>query len=112
MSSDHESAANHRDRDFVCVRRQLVSEPCRSCDAAKAARHQDQNRRAAMLSKAHHEGNRSEERNQHSETAMDPFLRRQEVRQDSRGRDQYGREKTMDDTEGRGPDPHPVRPFW
>jgi hypothetical protein len=111
MSSDHKSAANHRDRHFVCVRRQSVSEPGRSCDAGKTTHHQYQNRRATVSSKADHQGNRSEERNQYSETAMDPFLSRQEVRHYSRRRDQHGRKKTMDDTQGGGPDPHPVRPF-
>jgi hypothetical protein len=42
MSSDHKSAANHRDRHFVCVRRQSVSEPGRSCDAGKTTHHQYQ----------------------------------------------------------------------
>ena len=111
MGNDHKSAANHRDRHFVCVRRQSVSEPGRSCDAGKTAQHQYQNRRAMVLSKADHQGNRSEERNQYGETTMDPFLSRQEVRRDSRRGDQHGRKKTMDDTQGRGPDPHPVRPF-
>lgn len=83
VSGNHQSTAHKRDRDFIGVRWQFVSEPRCSSNTAKTTEHQEKDLRAAMLSETIDQSYSAEQRNQQREAAMHFFFCGQKVGKDS-----------------------------
>jgi hypothetical protein len=84
VRANHKRASDHGNRYLTGVGRQLVTKPCRSCNATKASKHQEQDGAAPVPAEPGNQRNRAEERDQNGETAMHALIRRQKMGKDRR----------------------------
>ncbi len=103
MCRDHEGTAHHRDANLPKMRRQIITKPSRSKDAAKTDTHQQQDRYLPVLPESTNQCNRSEERNQHGQCPVNYFVSRQEMSKNDRGGEKHRRENAVNHTEYRSP---------
>jgi hypothetical protein len=83
MSGNHHGTPAHGDRNLCRVSGQSISKPCRACDAAKAAAHENQYPDAPVFAKTKQQGNGSEEGYEEGKETMCALLCRQKVAEDS-----------------------------
>jgi hypothetical protein len=74
VSSDHQTAAEERNRHFHGVGRKFASKPGRSCYAAQAPKHHEENDYAAMLAKSNEQSHCPKERNEQSQGAVNTLF--------------------------------------